>query len=720
MSGHRLDHFLHAASIAIVGASDKGLYPAGILSDLLRYGYPGRIYPVNPRRESVLGLPCHPSLSALPETPELVVVVAPRQAVLAVVDECRSLGAPAVLIVTAGFAESDEEGRLLETQLRAAIADGGPAVVGPNCAGLANVPGRVIATRLPAPPLTGGAGFVSASGALMMALQGVFADLRLGVSHLISLGNQVDVTLTECLEYLVQDAQTQVIGAFVEGLDDGRRFLAAAQAARRAGKPLVVVKSGRTAAGQQAAATHTAALAGSGRVFEAACRQAGAVVAADMAELARTLQLFTAWSGRLPQGRRLALVTQSGGMGSLTADLATLAGFELPAFAPETQTALRAMPYLLAFEEYGNPADVRGAGAVGQEAAATLLPFLDDPQVDAAVLLLAKSAVAERELATAQALAELHRSGGKPFCIVWVGQRLPAVSEQSAEPLRILAEAGVPVFDQPGDCLQALRHVVDWTMRAADWAQAASRTDAAPAPAARRAAPPGEPRLLRYAESEQLLAAYGIRLAPARVVKTALEAAAAAPALNGPVAVKLLSPAHSHKSDAGLLRLGLTEPPAVEAAARDLLARAGGAPVEGILVQRMAPPGVEALVGVEMDAQFGPALACGPGGVLVELLDEVALGLGLLDQREARALIERTRLGRLLAGVRGRPAAHAQALIELLMALSRLAVENEQSAHGGALVSLDMNPVIVHEKGLSLVDVRIHWRGAPPGQEGGV
>lgn len=718
MSGHRLDHFLHAASIAIVGASDKGLYPAGILTDLLRYGYPGRVYPVNPRRESVLGLPCYPALSALPEVPELVVIVVPRRAVLAVVDECRSLGAPAVLIVTAGFAESDEEGRLLEAQLRASLANGGPAVVGPNCAGLANLPGRVIATRLPAPPLAGGAGFVSASGALMMALQGVFADLRLGLSSLISLGNQADVTLAECLEYLAQDPETQVIGAFVEGLDDGRRFMAAAQAARRAGKPLVVVKSGRTAAGQRAAATHTAALAGSGRVFMAACRQAGAVVAQDMAELARTLHLFTAWAGRLPRGRRLALVTQSGGMGSLTADLATLAGFELPSFASKTQEALRAMPHLLAFDEFGNPADVRGAGAVGPEAAATLMPFLDDPQVDAAVLLLAKSAVAERELATAHALAELHRSGGKPFCVVWAGQRLPAVDKQSAEPLRILAEAGMPVFDQPGDCLQSLRHVVDW---AVGWSQATLQAHAAPPPPrALRPAPPEAPRLLSYTESERLLAAYAIRLAPARVAASADEVADAAAALEGSVAVKLLSPAHSHKSDAGLLRLGLAEPQEAAVAARELLARAGGAPIEGILVQRMAPPGVEALVGVEMDAQFGPVLACGPGGVLVELLDEVALALGLLDDEAALALIERTRLGRLLAGVRGRPAADVRALAELLAALSRLAAESEQGAHGGALVSLDMNPVIVHESGLSPVDVRIQWRGALSVQEGGV
>ena len=231
---------------------------------------------------------------------------------------------------------------------------------------------------------------------------------------------------------------------------------------RAAGKPLVLIKSGRTQAGQQAAATHTAALAGSDRIFQAACRQSGVIVVDDMDELVRTLHLFATWAGRYPAGKRLALVTQSGGMGSLTADLATLAGFTLPDLSADLQAKLHAMEHLLSFDDFANPADVRGAGAVGEAVATTVLPFLTDPNFDAVILLLAKSAVDAREVATAQALTELVSTQAKPFCVVWVGQRHPQSSEQTNAPLTMLAAAGIPVFTQPSACINALAKVVAW------------------------------------------------------------------------------------------------------------------------------------------------------------------------------------------------------------------------------------------------------------------
>jgi acyl-CoA synthetase (NDP forming) len=253
MAANRVARFMAAQSIAIVGASEKGLYTAGVLGDLVRYGYKGRLYPVNPRHTNVQGLPCYPSLTALPETPDLVIIVVGRERVLGIVDEAIALGVPAALIITAGFGESDDAGKALEAQLKQRLQGNDLAVIGPNCAGFAGAVGGslgpIIATRLPAPLTAGNVGFVSASGALMMALHGIFADLHLGVSHLISLGNQVDVSLTEALEFLVEDSHTFAIGAFIEGIDDGPRFRAALLAAQRAGKPLVALKSGRTQVG---------------------------------------------------------------------------------------------------------------------------------------------------------------------------------------------------------------------------------------------------------------------------------------------------------------------------------------------------------------------------------------------------------------------------------------------------------------------------------------
>ena len=709
MAANRLARFVNAQSIAVIGASEQGLYTAGILGDLVRNGFAGRLYPVNPRRTTVQGLPCYPGLRALPKIPDLVIIVVGRERVLAVIDDAIALGVPAALIITAGFGESDTQGRELEVQLKAQLRESDLAIIGPNCAGFASAVGKIVATRLPAPLTAGGVGFVSASGALMMALHGVFADLRLGISHLISLGNQVDVSLTEALEFLVDDPHTHTIGAFIEGIDDGPRFRTAALAAQRAGKPLVAVKSGRTQAGQLAAATHTAALAGSDRVFQAVCREAGVMLVEDVAELARTLNLSARWQGRLPAGARLALVTQSGGMGSLTADLAVQHGFVLPTLSAALQAELAALPDLLTFADYGNPADVRGAGSVGQAAATTLAPFLRAPDFDAVVLLLAKSAVAAREVETAHALAALAQHAERPFCVVWVGQRVATAATASPSALEILAEAGIPVFEQSGECLRALAHVRDFAR-----AQRNTHLDGQPhiAPAAVRCVtnndqPP--PRWLGYAEVEALFAAAGIPLAPARLVAGEVEALAAADALGYPVAAKLLSPAASHKSDAGLVRLGLANADdlrAVVTALRTQPAAGGGG---DILVQKMAAPGVEALIGIDTDAQFGPVIACGVGGVLVELLHEVALRLPPLAQPDAEAMIDESALGRLLAGLRGRPPADRGALVQLLVRVAAWAAHNADQ-----LVSLDINPVIVHREGCSLVDVRVAWRDLPP------
>ena len=705
MNAARVGRFFAPASIAIVGASEEGMYPAGILQDLLRYGYAGRSYPVNPKRAAVFGLRCYPSLTALPEVPDLAILIVPRRAVLAVVDEAIALGVGAAIIITAGFAESDGEGRRLEDALRARLRGCGMAAIGPNCAGLASMVspfGPLVATRLPAPPRAGAVGFASASGALMMALQGIFADAGLGLSRLVSLGNQADVTLSDVLEFMAGDPATQVMGAFVEGIDDGRRFARVAQQAQGAGKPFVVLKSGRSPAGQQAAATHTAALATPDRSFSAVCRHAGVILADDVGDLTRTLHACAAWAGRFPRGRRVALVTQSGGMGSLAADLAGAAGLELPPLPPALEEQLLALPALKGVGALGNPADVRGAAALGSAAAEVVRLVAAAPEFDAVVLLLAKSAVAARELDTARALAALMPELDKPFAVAWAGQRLPASAADTPEPLRILRAAGIPLFEQAGDCLRVLA-------RLAAWQEQRAQRLASPAPE-RRVAHPLEPdgaepaRLLGYGEAARLLGRYGIRLAPAEVVETPAAAAAAAQRLGCPVALKGISAQHSHKSEAGLVRLGLGTPAAVGDAARDLLDGTRG--VDSLLVQAMAAPGVEVLLGVENDAQFGPLLVAGPGGVLVELLDRSALRPAPVTRADAAAMLAETPLARLLRGFRGAPPADEGALLDLMVGLSGLAAE--QAAR---LLSLDMNPVIVHPAGLSVVDVRVQWRG---------
>ena len=696
MKQSRVARFFDPASIAIVGASDKGMYPAGILQNLQRYGYAGRLYPVNPRREELFWPALLPRLAALPEVPDLVLVIVPRRAVLAVIDEADRLGVPAAVIITAGFAESDAEGRALEERLRAHLQQSNMAVIGPNCAGFASLGNAVIATRLPAPPQAGSVGFVSASGALMMAMQGIFADAGIGLSRLVSLGNQAGITLTDVIEALIDDPETRVIGAFVEGIDDGRRFARAAARARQAGKPLVLLKSGRTLAGQAAAATHTAALATSDRIFESVCRQTGVIRVEDIGALTETLHACATWQG-FRFGRRVALITQSGGMGSLAADWASQCGLTLPPLPAGLQEALLALPALKDVPALGNPADVRGAAALGESAAEVVSRVLGAPEFDAVVLLLAKSAVAERELATARALAAVAQSLRKPFAIVWAGQRAPRSEGDSREPLRLLQEAGFPIFAQPGDCLRLIARLAAWHETRVPPLPAVDPAYCAPRACARAVSR----RLLEYAEVERLLGAYGISLIAAEQAADADGAAVAALRLGLPVALKGLSARHSHKSEAGLVRVGLGTAAAVRAVAAGWLADPALA-VDGLLVQKMAPPGMEVWLGVENDAQFGPLLAAGPGGVLVEVLNQSTLRMAPVTPQDAAAMLSETALARLLAGVRGAPPANVDTLCELMVRLSQLAAQE-----AATLLSLDMNPVIVHARGLSIVDARI-------------
>lgn len=455
-------------SIAIVGASEHGLYPAGILRSLIDNQFPGAIYPVNPKRAEVFGLPAYADISRTPEAADLAIVTTPRQVIPDVLRGCMAAGVGAAVIISAGFAEADETGRQLQAEIRRLIAGSNLRVVGPNCAGLANIPGNVIAARLPAPPKPGVISFVSQSGALMMAFYGLYHDRKLGMNRLISLGNQVDVSLAEALACLAEDLDTQVITVFMEGMVDGPAFVAAAKRALKLGKPILLLKSGRTQAGQRAAASHTAALTGSDRVFQAVCRQHGVILVNDLNELVTSAQVFAYLKGRVADPFQVALITQSGGLGSLSADLCSDAGITLHPFAPTLQKRLLMLPHLLHFGSIDNPADVRGAGLSGVQTIRTLQPFLDDQETHALVLLLAKQLARPEDLETANAIIASARSTSKPVMVVWAGPHKPVgTGQQLASDL--LLDAGIPTFDQPGDLTRAIGRYLGYVRFRQSW-----------------------------------------------------------------------------------------------------------------------------------------------------------------------------------------------------------------------------------------------------------
>lgn len=481
MSPDRLETFFTPRRIAVVGASERGMYPAEVIQNLLRYGFPGEIYPVNPNREQVFGLSCYPDLSRTPHPADLAILVVNRQRVLPALRQCAALGIPAALVFSAGFAEADETGRSLQAEMAELVRSSPLRIVGPNCAGLADIPGRVIATRLPSAPRPGRISLVSQSGALMMALYGLFADQRLGMHRLLSVGNQVDITLSDGLRHLASQPQTGVIAAFVEGLCDAPGFAEGLRQALAAGKPVALVKSGRTAPGQQAAATHTAAVAGSDRVFQAVCRQFGAVLVDDLRELMDAVQVLDVF-GQRTAGGRLGLVSTSGGLASLSADLCARTGLTLPPPGEWLQKRLSETAHLKDLGALGNPADVRGPALRGALTEQTLLPFLEDPGTDALLLLMARSAVQEHDAETAGYILQASRQVDKPLAVVWVGQRYPADPEGFPPGYslghRMLVEAGIPLFDQPGDALRAIRQAREYWNFRAQWLEQGGRMEA--------------------------------------------------------------------------------------------------------------------------------------------------------------------------------------------------------------------------------------------------
>lgn len=472
-----LSHFFNPQRIAVIGASEQGMYPAGILQSLMQCGYSGAIYPINPRRATVFGLPTYPDVTQTPEPPDLAVFTLPREGVLGAIKQCAQVGVKAACLISAGFGESGDAGMQMQKEMVELAHHSGMAIIGPNCAGLANIPGKVIATRLPVQPRAGDISFTSQSGALMMALYGLFADRGAGMNLLVSLGNQADVTLSDTLIYLAQDPATNVAAAFLEGFADGQRFVEGVRALLTSGKPLILLKSGRTLQGQQAAATHTGALAGSDRVFSAVCRQFGVILVDDVHALVNTTCLYSTYRSHFSPHMRLAVVTQSGGLGSFTADLCAQNVLSTPPLNAVLQAQLQAMPHLLSFGNLENPADVRGAGVTGRKIGLTLPPFLEAPDNDLVLVLLARQMDRPEDLETAQTLIEVRQRYQKPLVVVWVGGRR-VIQSGSTRADDILQQAGIPVFEQPSDAVQAIGRIGSYLRRRQSWLNDPERTDA--------------------------------------------------------------------------------------------------------------------------------------------------------------------------------------------------------------------------------------------------
>ena len=692
-------HVLRPSSVALVGASQRpGSVGRALVDNLVTGGFRGDLHLVSTRGGTIDGHPVHASVLEVPSPVELAVVAVPAAAVIDVARDCAAKGVHAIVVVTAGFAEMDEAGQDRQAELLAVCRGAGMRLVGPNCLGvLCTDDGvRLDATFAPQRPTAGRIAFASQSGAFGIAALEEAAGRGLGLSSFVSMGNKADLSGNDFLAYWDQDPGTDVVLLYLESFGNPRKF---GRLARHVAghKPVVAVKSGRSAAGQRAAASHTGALlAASDTTVDALFRHAGVVRADTMSELFDVAALLA--HQPLPAGDRVAIVTNAGGPGIVCADACAASGLRVEPLTETTRDRLAER--LPAHASVANPVDMI-ASASAEDYEQTIRVVAADPSVDAVIAIFIRPlATHTDDVAEAMHRAVLSKEAATT--------PLLSVFMRRGEPPAALAGDGVqvPSYTSPEAAVRALAHAVGHARRRSEPPSAPPPPDPAAVDAGSaiiaRALVEGR-GWLSPRDVAALLDAHCIPQAPALIASSARAAGRAASELGGEVALKAIAPGVLHKTEAGAVTLGVRGARAAERAAGRIAAalRGEGHEVDGFVVQAMVPPGVELLVGVTSDPHFGPVIACGAGGVAVELLADAAVRLAPVDAREADEMIRSLRTFPLLDGFRGAPPADVAAVAGIVVRASALA-----TAHP-AVAELDLNPVIATGDGAVVVDARI-------------
>jgi acetyltransferase len=696
-----LDHLLRPASVAVIGASDRpGSLGGIVMRNLVEAGFAGPLWPVNVRPQHVAGRATWPDVASLPETPALAVICTPAPTVPGLIAQLGQRGTRAAVVLSAGLHARSEDGQTLEARMLQAARPHLLRVLGPNCVGLLVPVLGLNASFAHVSPRIGHLAFLSQSGALTTAMLDWAESHQIGFSHFVSMGDCADVDFGDMLDYLAGDPQTHAILMYMESVKAPRKFLSAARAAAR-NKPVLVVKAGRAPAGARAAASHTGALAGGDDVFDAAVRRAGVLRVDTLQELFSAAETLA--RARAPRGDRLAILTNGGGVGVLAADAIALGGGRLAELSGATLQALDAV--LPATWSRANPVDIIGDAPV-QRYADALHVLLQAPECDGLLFMHAPTAIVPAtQIATACA-APLARSG-KTVLTAWVG------AAAVAEAARVCKAQGLPAYDTPEQAAAAwLALVAHGRAREALLQTPASVPSqwTRDLPAARaivqRAIAAGRD-MLDEQDAKQLLAAYGIPVASTRFAADAAAAVRLADEIGYPVALKIVSPQISHKSDAGGVALDLGSAGEVAVAAAAMHARVAtarpDATLAGFSVQTMVkrPRAHELIVGVATDAVFGPVVLFGQGGTAVELIGDRAVALPPLNTVLARDLVARTRVGRLLDGYRDRPAIDHAALEEVMLKVSQMVCDL------GEVAEIDINPLLADEHGVIALDARV-------------
>ena len=710
MSIRNLDALFNPQSIALIGASNRpGSIGQVVAHNLFTAGFKGPIMPVHPKERSIHGVLTYNSVEELPFAPDLAVIATPPQTIPGIIEDLGKRGTRGAVVISAGFAELGEEGMKLQEEVLAAARPNLMRIVGPNCLGILVPEKGINASFVHVPPLTGDIACIAQSGAVVTSIVDWATANRIGFSHLVSVGSMSDVDFGDMLDYLAADRKTRAVLLYIEAIKDARKFMSAARACARA-KPVIVIKSGRSAAAAKAASSHTGALAGSDAVYDAAFKRAGMLRVTEMRELFEAAE--TLGTGTRIAGDRLAIVTNGGGIGVIATDALEAEGGHLAELSPETIEKLDAV--LPAVWSKGNPVDIIG-DAPGERYSAALDVVLEDKSSDAVLVMNCPTAVGacvDAATATVESIQKARANHkNKPVLTSWLGQY---VAEDAR---KVFNEHKIPSYETPGGAVRAFMHLVKYRRNQEELMEVPSSAPDKFEPDMTRARAMIEKAMvenrewLTEPEAKEVFAAYGIPTVMTRIASSPAEAKTVASEIissrGGRIAIKILSPDIQHKSDVGGVRLGLATPEEVEKACVDMLERISSrvpdARLEGFSVQEMAERrgGHELIIGMTEDAQFGPVLLFGQGGTAVEVLRDQTLALPPLNHALASRMIRRTRIYNLMKGYRDQPPADIDAVNQTLIRVSQLVTDLPEVAE------LDINPLIATTHGVLALDARI-------------
>jgi acetyl coenzyme A synthetase (ADP forming)-like protein len=692
-----LEMFSCPQAVAVIGASrDKEKLGHGVLSNLIEHDYPGRVYPINPKADEILGLKSYPSVLDVPDAIDLAIMVIPNKYVAAALEECGQKGVKGVIIISAGFREAGLEGVRMERELVAIAKRHGMRLIGPNCLGVIDTICPLDASFAAGMPPQGKIAFMSQSGALCTAILDWALAAEVGFSRFVSLGNKADVAEVDLLAAWEDDAHSKVILTYIEGLSEGREFM---EVARRVTRriPVIAVKSGSTDAGSRAVSSHTGSLAGSARAYESAFRQSG-VLRAESIQHLFDCSLAFAYQPVL-RGGHIAIVTNAGGPGVMATDALEREGLTLASLSRETIDFLQ--DNLPAAANIYNPIDVLGDAPTDRYALA-LEAALKDEDVSGVIVMLAPQVMTRIE-ETAEAVGRIAARYDKPVLGCFMGEARVGAG------IKVLNEYRVPNYPFPERAVGALRAMLDyrhWLDRPpleieefdVDRERVKVIFDQVRADGR---------QTIGDAEARDIMQAYGIRIPASKLATTADEAVEIAEEIGYPVVMKIASPDILHKTDIGGVKLGLSDATDVRDAFDLLVYRATrympDAEIWGCLVQEMVRGGKEVIVGINCDPQFGPLMMFGLGGIYVEALKDVAFRIAPFSRREAEEMIREIRSYSLLRGVRGERPSDTEAIVDTLLRLSQLVTDFPE------IMEMDINPLIVFEgrRGVVGVDMRL-------------